>query len=94
MRVIEYKGKKYQIDNYYCSKCKADAGANYCVNSCDYNMERLPINKNWVCKSCGHKNTDTDILLEEEYAVCSKCGTHHIVDVENGVVVNIEIYED
>lgn len=86
MRTIEYKGKQYQVDSNYCSKCKADAGANYCINNCPHNLERLPVNKNWECKQCGHENTDADILLEEEYAVCSKCNTNHVVDVKDGIV--------
>lgn len=91
MRIIEYKGKKYEIDREYCDNCKADAGFNYCMETCDYLMNRLTVEKEWHCKACGSKNIDTDILLEDEYGICKNCNASNVVDIVDGVVVSVDL---
>lgn len=88
MRTIEYKGKKYEIDSYYCNKCKADASIPMCIDHCRDKMKRLPVNIKWICPNCSKENINKDLECEYEYVQC-ECGIEYAVDVENGKVVDI-----
>lgn len=91
MRIIEYKGKKYKIEKRHCDKCKADAGLNFCINNCDYLMERIPVEIKWVCQNCNVNNYTKDTVLEDEYVDCKVCGSIYAIDIENGLVVQMEL---
>ena len=90
MKEVSFKGKKYNLNDENCYKCKADCGLNYCIDVCDDKVERLPIEIKWKCSICGCINTSLDTVLEEEWVVCGRCYEENLVEVKNGKVIKVE----
>lgn len=88
-----FKGAKYQVNDEYCNKCKADCDRGYCVENC-FHVEEIP-GTEWCCPCCEFKNINKLSTIKNEYVDCCNCKkTFEIETNDSGKIESITEFQD